>query len=452
MSSARPFNSFFKRSHYPPLGGPRENNNFKSSFSKSKPPCSDPGLLTKNCAIILPNDESITVDKYYVAVGEIIGFKNIVFGGRSGQRMVMHLSSEDLVESFIQNNDHVIIDERKFPVKKLVNPGIKITFNHVNPSISNDILYQEISKYVRPISPIVYVHSGLRDVRLNHIFSYKRQVFVQEQENIPSSIKVTLDSEVNTIYLNSDSTIKCYACGLEGHKSKVCPTPRGSKHPAQDRLSDNQLSEIVEISTPVVEADIIDSEILSPISSSFVSSVEAVESFVPSFCSDLKDPTPVVSSGNLMDNVVLSVVESSEHDVSLSNSSVNGETETMIIDDKKSMKRSSSPVGDCDNSDKKAKVESDFHEDFLEALDSSLSAIDFKIPKTKVLRLFCETKNSKNQRNVISSFGFNLKDLVLLLDTLSSCKLSPSMKRRIKLLIKNTKASDSLLSMEEDTD
>ncbi|XP_026678158.1 sodium-dependent serotonin transporter-like [Diaphorina citri] len=54
-----------------------------SSSQSSEP------LLSKKCAIVFPNVESIHVDKYFVAIGEIIGFKNIIFGGKSGQRMVI---------------------------------------------------------------------------------------------------------------------------------------------------------------------------------------------------------------------------------------------------------------------------------------------------------------------------------------------------------------------------
>ncbi|KAI5697049.1 hypothetical protein M8J75_004234 [Diaphorina citri] len=158
-----------------------------SSSQSSEP------LLSKKCAIVFPNVESIHVDKYFVAIGEIIGFKNIIFGGKSGQRMVMHLVSEDLVDSFVDSHDHVIVNGEPPLVKKMVNPGFKVIFNHVNPSVPNDLLLQAISKYGRPISPTcTYVITGLRDERLRHIYTNKRQVFVDNKDAIPNSIQVYL--------------------------------------------------------------------------------------------------------------------------------------------------------------------------------------------------------------------------------------------------------------------
>ncbi|KAI5756508.1 hypothetical protein M8J77_025578 [Diaphorina citri] len=275
MSAPRSYGSLFTSENSPGVSGvSREyKHKFSPKFSSSNHHA-EPLVLSKKCAIILPNDEATTVDKYFIAVGEIVGFKNIVYGGKTGQRMIMHLMNEELVESFIQDHDHVLINGEKFPVKKLVNPGFKILFNHVNPSITNDVLYAEISKYAHPVSPMTYVHSGLRDERLSHIFSYRRQIFVQDKDAVPNSITVTQNGETNTIYLTVDN-MKCYSCGQEGHAVRMCPNR--SQHPAQDRLT----KEPEVVKTPELQ-----DKVSPPTSSS-----SSPDLFAPSFFPELKQPT-----------------------------------------------------------------------------------------------------------------------------------------------------------------
>ncbi|KAI5745088.1 hypothetical protein M8J76_008147 [Diaphorina citri] len=324
-----------------------------SSSQSSEP------LLSKKCAIVFPNVESIHVDKYFVAVGEILGFKNIIFGGKSGQRMVMHLVSEDLVDSFVDSHDHAIVNGEPLLVKKMINPGFKVIFNHVNPSVPNDLLLQAISKYGRPISPITYVNTGLRDERLRHIYTYKRQVFVDNKDAIPNSIQVSLGSEFNTIYLTIDS-LKCYSCGLEGHSIKNCPTKDFIRQPAQDRM----LKNIKDLSSGTPSTQVIVEDTFVELNKDCNAEVLPED--------EKKDDFPL-HDGDIEPNP----------------------------EDRKSAKRPLSPLKKIVQNveEKKVKVESEFHESFLNTVDATLAKVKFTLPKDDILKLLIETKNWEFELN-----------------------------------------------------
>ncbi|KAI5708433.1 hypothetical protein M8J77_022501 [Diaphorina citri] len=458
MSTPRSYGSLFTASENQPgvSGVSREyKHKFSSKFSSSNH--SEPQVLSKKCAIVLPNDEATTIDKYFIAVGEIVGFKNIVYGGKTGQRMIMHLMNEELVESFIQDHDYVLINGEKFPVKKLVNPGFKVLFNHVNPSITNDVLYAEISKYVHPLSPVSYVHTGLRDERLSHIFSYRRQVFVQEKDGVPNSITVTQDTETNTIYLTVDN-MKCYSCGQEGHAARMCP--KRSHHPAQDRLT----KETENGQTPDLEQTEVPKEkvSLSPSPSS-----SSPDLFAPSFFPALKQPATSFTPPDKIDLFQESELSPLKNITSeLMNSQVMNAIEeipatcTDLIgtqipadeiscdpieqDEKKRTKRLRPSVESTDKIEKKVKVDTEFQDEFLEALDSCLKEKESNIPKNEILRLFRETKNARNKPAIISQFNFDTKEIGDILEKLVSLKIAPSMKRRIKTLLKDINVDNEL--------
>ncbi|KAI5697972.1 hypothetical protein M8J77_018707 [Diaphorina citri] len=440
MSAPRSYGSLFTSENSPGVSGvSREyKHKFSSKFSSSNH--AEPLVLSKKCAIVLPNDEATTVDKYFIVVGEIVGFKNIVYGGKTGQRMIMHLMNEELVESFIRDHDHVLINGEKFPVKKLVNPGFKILFNHVNPSITNDVLYAEISKYAHPVSPMTYVHSGLRDERLSHIFSYRRQVFVQDKDAVPNSITVTQNGETNTIYLTVDS-MKCYSCGQEGHAVRMCPNR--SQHPAQDRLTKE--SEVEK--TPEIQDKV----------SPSTSSSSSPDLFAPSFFPELKQPTISFSPPANIDLFQESELKPLDGNIPSETTSTQDLTpepsaaqrqadelpnEPMEQDEKKRAKRVHPSVEATNNIEKKVRVETEFQEEFLEALESCLTENKSSISKSDILRLFRESKSSRNKAAVISQFGFDSKELIALFKKLQNCKIAPTMKRQIKTLLKNLNISD----------
>ncbi|KAI5739022.1 hypothetical protein M8J77_013951 [Diaphorina citri] len=113
-------------------------------------------------------------------------------------------------------------------------------------------------------------------------------------------------------------------------------------------------------------------------------------------------------------------------------------------DEKKRTKRLRPSVESTDKTEKKVKVDTEFQDEFLEALDSCLKEKESNIPKNEILRLFRETKNARNKPAIISQFNFDTKEIGDILEKLVSLKIAPSMKRRIKTLLKDINVDNEI--------
>ncbi|KAL1445915.1 hypothetical protein WDU94_002706 [Cyamophila willieti] len=144
---------------------------FSSTFSRASnsKESSDDLLLPLECAFSLPYDDTVSSDKYYLAVGEKIGYQNIIYGGKSGTKFVMHLSSKEKLENFVALNQSISIDEKLFPINKLVDPGFLIILHNVVPHVPNFAIEDELRKTLRLKSPILLSKCAQR--RLDHFKS-----------------------------------------------------------------------------------------------------------------------------------------------------------------------------------------------------------------------------------------------------------------------------------------
>ncbi|KAI5710269.1 hypothetical protein M8J75_007159 [Diaphorina citri] len=103
-------------------------------------------------------------------------------------------------------------------------------------------------------------------------------------------------------------------------------------------------------------------------------------------------------------------------------------------EDRKSAKRPLSPLKKIVQNveEKKVKVESEFHESFLNTVDATLAKVKFTLPKDDILKLLIETKNVRNQNSKISNLGLDSADLKIEWKILLEHKISLNMKSENK--------------------
>ncbi|KAI5754150.1 hypothetical protein M8J77_006190 [Diaphorina citri] len=125
----------------------------------------------------------------------------------------------------------------------------------------------------------------------------------------------------------------------------------------------------------------------------------------------------------------------------------------METEDRKSSKRSISPLKKSAQNveEKKVKIDGEFHENFVKAIEATLIKVNSTLSKDDLLKLFRETKNVRNKYNVITKLGLDIADLKIVLTNLIENKISPNMKTRIRTLCKHIDPETTSEPLTEDT-
>lgn len=207
-------------------------NNFNRNLGQTSAPKVDNLYLPKNCGFSLPFDPSIPMDKYLCAVGDLVGDEKMVFAGKNNDIVKFYLTSEAEVMKLYENHPQVVIDSKPLIVKKLVDIGHKIFLCNVEPGVPDSMLINELSKYTKVVSQIKFVNLGSRNERFGHLIGFRRTVFVESIDDLPSSFGLYYDNTNYKIFVVIDK-VKCFNCNAEGHLIKSCPVKNVS---VQERL------------------------------------------------------------------------------------------------------------------------------------------------------------------------------------------------------------------------
>ncbi len=199
-------------------------------------------------AVIFPAIDNTSVLDYVIAVGRIIGPKNVLSASKiSKNRVCLYLLDENTANTFVVQHKSIIINEQPVEVRKLVALSKKIIFSNVHSCIPNSIILEELLKMgYKPTSAIFELHIGLASEKYNkseleqytHISSFRRGVYVaHEQNNLPDSMLITYEGDQYRIFL-SDNEIKCHFCHTAGHTADTC-----TLHEANDTNGENTFNE-----------------------------------------------------------------------------------------------------------------------------------------------------------------------------------------------------------------
>ncbi|CAH1099727.1 unnamed protein product [Psylliodes chrysocephalus] len=204
---------------------------------------------TKEQAIIFPAIDNTKIQEYLVPLGAIIEPKNILFSSRlSNNRVCMYLASKDIVEKFI--NDHrgvIIINNETIQARKLITPSTRLVLSNVCPTIPHTVLTEQLEKMgLKLHSPMTFLRIGASLPEFSHIFSFRRQIFINPPEgSIPESFVVDYENTTYRIFLSQDSLV-CYSCKQEGHTAaancKTSPQSQSLGNPDRNHLSNKQTS------------------------------------------------------------------------------------------------------------------------------------------------------------------------------------------------------------------
>lgn len=182
----------------------------------------------KEQAILLNTVDNLKLSDYVISIGNLVGAKNILFASRiSNNRISVYLSSTEHVDKIIQHHSKVKIGENEISIRRLITPAKRIIISNVCPSIPHSILEQIFSNMgFRLVSPISFLRAGIQGDEYSHILSFRRQLYVQPDDNInlPSSTIIKHEDTNYRVFFSYDELI-CFACKLSGHIASNCPNP-----------------------------------------------------------------------------------------------------------------------------------------------------------------------------------------------------------------------------------
>lgn len=182
-------------------------------------------LPKKDQAIIITAINEIQTKEYIKKLGELVTPKNILFASRiSNNRICIYLTSKTLVDEIMTKNKFLIINNNKFEIRRLISPTQKVIISNVCPTIPNYIIEEALKQLgIKIVSQISYLRAGMQEQEFQHILSFRRQVYINQDEKneIPETITVDHENITYRIFLSGETT-KCTICNRQGHMANQC--------------------------------------------------------------------------------------------------------------------------------------------------------------------------------------------------------------------------------------
>ncbi len=188
----------------------------------SDPVQANPHLSMRNgCRCV--TEPGVSVEEVLAVVGELVGFENILSASRMNKAMVVFLKTEQLVNQLTESG--IWIKEMFVPVTPLAAPATKVTISNVPPFISNDAITKELTRFGKIASPVRMIPLGCKNAALKHVLSFRRQVLMfltSPERTLEISFRVSHEENSYMLYASTDN-LRCFECGILGHKRFSCP-------------------------------------------------------------------------------------------------------------------------------------------------------------------------------------------------------------------------------------
>lgn len=181
-----------------------------------------PSLSIRHGVRVVP-DPSVAVEEVLLAAGEQVGHENISYASRMNKAVVVFLKEERFVSQLIGTG--IFLNDIFVHVSPLAVPSTRITVSGVPPFIPNEVLERELQRFGKFASAFRTVSLGCKDVKLKHVQSLRRQVFMfldSQTQTLDVNFRVNHGEGFYMVYASSGS-IKCFECGDVGHKRFACP-------------------------------------------------------------------------------------------------------------------------------------------------------------------------------------------------------------------------------------
>lgn len=223
----------------------REDKTYSNALSQQK-------FASKTQAIIFPTVTESSLEDYLLALGPLVGPKNIKYCSRiSNNRMCIYLSDKETVDKFLNEHGSIIVNNERLQARRLVTPAERLVISNVSPTIPHNLIEFSLRNLgIQLQSPISFLRIGISNPEYNHILSFRRQVYIQplEGKTLPDSLLITHDDTSYRIFLSQDSQ-SCYKCKQTGHIASRCQVNNSStpNQPNPSQNADTNLDNLMEV-------------------------------------------------------------------------------------------------------------------------------------------------------------------------------------------------------------
>ncbi|XP_026054630.1 uncharacterized protein LOC113040526 [Carassius auratus] len=181
-----------------------------------------PTLSLRNGCKCVP-EAGVTVEELLLVIGEQVGFDNIISASRMNKAVVVFLKSDSHVNQLTVSG--IWVREAFVTITPLSAPATKIIISNVPPFITNETITKELQRFGKITSPVRMIPLGCKNNALKHVLSFRRQVFMflnSPERTLEVSFRVNHGENSYMVYASTEN-LKCYECGLLGHKRFACP-------------------------------------------------------------------------------------------------------------------------------------------------------------------------------------------------------------------------------------
>ncbi len=187
---------------------------------ESLPSGGDSSLSLRHGVRCVP-EAGVSVEEVLVAVGEQVGYSNIVSASRMNKAVVIFLKERNLTSRLVESG--IWVSGVFTVISPLVAQSSRITISNCPPFIPNHDIEKELLRFGKIASGIKMVPLGCKSESLKHVTSFRRQVFMLlDSAVLDISFRVLYEGKSYMLYASTGS-LKCFECGELGHKKNACP-------------------------------------------------------------------------------------------------------------------------------------------------------------------------------------------------------------------------------------
>lgn len=181
----------------------------------------DFGSLTRRHAVKV--DTVASVEDCILAIGEVIGHKNVLAASRMSNAVVCFLNTVENADVVAERGIAICgMFTSVFPLSTRAN---QVMLSNVPPFIRDEVLVRELSRFGKVVAPVKKIVFRSKSELLKHVVSFRRFTYMilnDSKAELNLSVKFRIQDFDYTVYVSTD-IMKCFGCGKIGHLIRACP-------------------------------------------------------------------------------------------------------------------------------------------------------------------------------------------------------------------------------------